>query len=77
MDKHIFSRRLKELRIAKNLIQEQVSALIDVSRPTYSNYETGLRKPSIQIINKIADVFEISVDWLFGRTDIMVPYPRK
>ncbi|WP_250228226.1 helix-turn-helix domain-containing protein [Anaeropeptidivorans aminofermentans] len=77
MDKHIFSRRLKELRIAKNLTQEQVSALIDVSRPTYSNYETGLRKPSIQIINKIADVFEISVDWLFGRTDIMVPYPRK
>ncbi|MBE6012961.1 MAG: helix-turn-helix transcriptional regulator [Lachnospiraceae bacterium] len=77
MDKHIFSRRLKELRIAKNLTQEQVSALIDVSRPTYSNYETGLREPSIQIINKIVDVFEISVDWLFGRTDIMVPYPRK
>lgn len=76
MGDSIFAKRLKEIRISKGLTQEHISQLIDISRPTYSNYETGFREPSIQIIGKIADSFGVNVDWLFGRTDIKEPYPK-
>ena len=77
MGDSIFAKRLKEIRINKRFTQEYVAQLIDVSRSTYSNYETGFREPSIQIINRISDVFDVNVDWLFGRTDIKEPYPKK
>lgn len=59
-----FSNKLKELRIDRNLTQEQLAKLIEVHPKTYKNYETGKTLPRIAVIRKLAIVLEISSDEL-------------
>lgn len=59
-----FPSKLKELRQARNLTQEQLAELIDVSPKTYRNYETGKTKPRIATIKKIVIALETTADEL-------------
>lgn len=61
--------RLKKLREEKNWHLEKVASFLNVSIPTISNYERDYRKPDIDTINKLADIFDVSTDYLLGRTD--------
>ena len=63
----IFSERLKRLRKNKGLKQQEIADLVHVNRVTYTNWEKGKREPSFEILVKLADLFEVSLDWLFGR----------
>lgn len=58
--------RLKELRKLKNLTQRELAKQIGITQPALSNYEDG-RNPEISILTKLADLFEVSVDYLIGR----------
>ena len=60
--------RLKELRKSRRLTQAQVSAGINCSVPTYSRYENGVRQPSLETLERLADFYEVSLDYLYGRT---------
>lgn len=62
-----FNEHLKKLRKEKNLTQTQISELIDVKQGTYSRWESGKLEPSFENLIKIADLLEVSLDWLFGR----------
>jgi transcriptional regulator with XRE-family HTH domain len=53
--------------------QEYLADLLGVARPTYTAYEKGTKQPSLETINKIADVFDVSTDYLAGRTDDRTP----
>lgn len=64
-----FSLRLKELRKTNNLTLEQLGKNIGSTKATMSNFETGQKKPSLDMIIKIADYFQVSIDYLVGRTD--------
>ena len=66
---NIFSKRLKELRQGKGLTLKEVSAALGLSLMAYAHYEHGDRQPSIDTIRKICDFFEISADYLIGRSD--------
>ncbi|MCY8354573.1 helix-turn-helix domain-containing protein [Bacillus haynesii] len=59
-----FSKRLTMLRKSKNLLQKEVADKIGVARTTYASYEQGKREPDIETINKIADFFDVSTDYL-------------
>lgn len=59
-----FSIKLKELRLARNLTQEQMAELIEISPRTYRGYETGKTKPRIATIKKIVIALEITADEL-------------
>ena len=59
--------RLKELRNNENLNQEDVAKIIQVARTTYSSYEQGLSEPNIETLCKLADHYNISLDYLVGR----------
>lgn len=59
-----FPSKLKELRQARNLTQEQMAELIDVSIRTYRNYETGKTKPRIATIKKIVIALKTTADEL-------------
>ncbi|MEG1999915.1 MAG: helix-turn-helix transcriptional regulator [Evtepia sp.] len=59
---------LSELRHDKNLLQKDIANLIHVSVSTVSNYETGAHFPDIQTIMKLADFFQVPIDYLLGRT---------
>lgn len=59
--------RLKELRLAKGLTQSEVAKVIGYSSLSYARYEKGEREPDIGTLCKLADYFEVSVDYLLGR----------
>lgn len=61
--------RLKELRKRNKITQEQLAEIIGVERSSVGKYESPTKPviPSTDIVNKIADYFEVSTDYLFGR----------
>ena len=60
---------LKELRNRKGLSQEELSCKLKVSKSLIGLYETGDRKPSYDMLEDIADFFNISIDCLVGKDD--------
>ena len=61
--------RLRQLRLDKQLRQEQVARLVGVSKGAISAYETDIRQPSYDILIRLANLYRVSVDYLLGRTD--------
>ena len=61
--------RLKEIRKAKGISQLKLALDLNTNQNTVSRYETGEREPSISDLIKIADYFNVSIDYLVGRTD--------
>lgn len=64
-----FSIRLKELRNSKKLTQEQIANELNIKRSTYAKYETGENQPDHDTLQNLADFFNVSVDYLLGRTN--------
>lgn len=56
--------KLKELRKAKNLSQEQVCKELYLDQSTYHRYEVGTSKPSFETLKKLATFFNVSIDYL-------------
>ncbi len=67
--------RLKEIRKAKGISQLKLAMDLHTNQNTISRYETGEREPGIDELIKLADYFNVSVDYLLGRTDC--PYMQK
>ena len=63
------SERMRSLRKEKNLKQEELTELIGIPIRTYRRYEIGEREPTVSTLWKIADFYNVSVDYLIGRTD--------
>ena len=61
--------RLKEIRKAKGISQLKLAIDLNTSQNTISRYETGEREPGINELIKIADYFNVSIDYLVGRTE--------
>ena len=61
--------RLKEIRKSKGISQLKMALDLNMSQNTISRYETGEREPGINELIKIADYFNISVDYLLERTN--------
>ena len=61
--------RLKEIRKSKGISQIRLAMELNTSQNTISRYETGEREPGIAELIKIADYFNVSVDYLLERTD--------
>ena len=61
--------RLKEIRKRKGISQLKLAMDLHMNQNTVSRYETGEREPGINELIKIADYFNISIDYLVERTD--------
>jgi|SRR5690625_668062 len=77
----VFSRRLKEYRERlknrdKKWTQKYVADKVNVARVTYTAYENGTKSPPLETVNKIAELFGVSTDYLMGRTDNPTPIGR-
>lgn len=57
------------LRIKKRLTQQRLSMELGINQNTLSRYETGQRQADYQTLIKIADYFDVSIDYLLERTD--------
>ena len=61
--------RLKEIRKTKGISQLKLAMDLHMNQNTVSRYETGEREPGINELIKIADYFNVSIDYLVGRTE--------
>ncbi len=61
--------RMKELRKEKNLRQEDIAAELGIAITTYCRYELGMREPAASLLERMADYYDVSVDYLLGRSD--------
>ena len=64
-----FSERLINLRKNRNLTQKQVYEAVGMSALGYQRYEYGTREPAYQKLIALADYFNVSIDYLVGRSD--------
>lgn len=62
-----YGTRLKELREAKGLSQEELAQILNTTRSRIGNYEQGTRQPDFEMQEAIADLFNVSIDFLFDR----------
>ena len=67
-----FEKRIAELRKEKKISQEELSKKIGVHQNVIGRYERGEAKPSIEVATAIADAFNVSLDYLVGKTEFIV-----
>ncbi len=67
--KETLATRLKELRKSKGYTQNQVAIYCDITEKAYQNYELQAREPKLDILIRIADLYDVSLDYLTSRTD--------
>lgn len=72
-----FSTRLTSLRKEKKLLQADVANKVGIARATYGAYEQGNRQPDFDTLEKLADFFGVSLDYLLGRTNISALTPQE
>lgn len=73
----IFGRRLRELRLAKNLTQQQLASMIDSNHPFISNMERGLTLPGLAMLVRLADALECNVSQLVEALDRGCPNAKR
>ena len=71
----MLGKRLAELRKRNKLTQAKLSSTLGIHRGTYANYEAGNREPDNETLQKLADFFNVTTDYLLGRSDNAVSSP--
>lgn len=61
--------RIRNLREDLDLTQTQIGKMLNISQRTYSHYESGTREIPLDLLIKLADIFDVSIDYLLERTD--------
>ena len=60
-----------------DITQQQVADYLHIKQNTYSQYEVGALRYPVDALITLADFYNVSVDYLLGRTDVKTPYPKK
>lgn len=68
-----FPKILRELRKEKELYQKDIAQALDLTTSAIGFYEQGKRKPDLDILEQLASYFNVSVDYLLGRTNERAP----
>lgn len=66
----MFSERLRALRKERGMTLQQLAAQFKMSHSTLSKYETGSRKPDMDMLKKLSDFFGVSVDYMMGESPV-------
>ncbi len=69
--------RIRDLREDHDLSQKILAEYLQIHQTTYSDYELGNLNIPISALHALADYYDVSVDYLLGRTDVKKPYPKK
>lgn len=70
-----FGSILKNLRTSRGITQGELATMLDISRSTVGMYETGGREPDFETMEAIADIFNVDMDYLMGRTQVERKHP--
>ena len=64
-----FAQRLKELRLEHGMTQQYIANLLNIKQQSYIRYEYGTGEPSLNTLMKLAQIFEVTTDYLLGISD--------
>lgn len=70
----MFNKRLREMRMKRGLTQQRFADILDIALRSYQCYETGTRTPCYELLIQIADVLDVSLDYLLGRDDFLAKH---
>lgn len=73
----MFAQRMKQLRAERNITQQELADLLRVGRSTVAGYEVKGKQPDNARLCQIADLFDVSVDYLLGHTDDRTRQPAR
>lgn len=65
-----FHERLRELRIQKGYSQQDLADRIDQTKQNVSQYERGVRRPNMDKLQELCDIFNVSMDYITGKEDV-------
>ncbi len=65
-----FKKRLRELRLEKGESQQQIGEIVGASKMGVSHWESGHSEPSIEQLKLLANHFNVTIDYLVGKSDI-------
>jgi len=68
---------IRSLRVDNGYTQQQIAEYLNIKQNTYSQYEVGTLNYPVDTLMKLADFYNVSVDYLLGRTAVKTPYPKK
>ena len=66
----MFGRRLRQLRAEVAMTQTELAKRLGVTRACIANWESATREPDTIYLNKLSVIFDVSIDYMLGRTDI-------
>ncbi|EJT5915775.1 XRE family transcriptional regulator [Clostridium perfringens] len=66
----MLNNRLKSLRNEKGVLQKDVAEYLKISTSAYGFYEQGKRIPDVETLNKLSDYYNVSIDYLLGKSSI-------
>ncbi|MBR3808606.1 MAG: helix-turn-helix transcriptional regulator [Lachnospiraceae bacterium] len=69
--------RIRNLREDHDMTQTQIGKCLNISQRAYSHYEAGTRDIPIEMLIKLADLYQVNLDYLVNRTDIKEQLPLK
>lgn len=72
-----FAKKLKELRTRRGLTQDELAKDLQLVKSSISMYESGKRKPSFEVLEAVADYFNVNLDMLYGDEDVFIPTFKK
>ena len=72
-----FGAKLKKKLNDLTELEKQIAELLNIKQNTYSQYEIGVLNYPIEVLMKLADFYGVSVDYLLGRTNVKVPFPKR
>ena len=72
----MYFKRLKDIREDKNFTQNDIAKILNMKQQQYSRYENGINEIPFEHIIKLAQFYNVSIDYLAGLTDCSKPYKR-
>lgn len=69
--------RMRDMREDNDLTQKKIAEYLMCDQSLYSKYEKGEREIPLSLLIKLADYYDVSLDYLVGRTDVKKPYLKE
>ena len=73
----MYQNRLRDLREDNDLKQRDVAKVLQIHQTTYSDYELERLNVPVTALHILADFYEVSIDYLLGRTNVKTPYDKR
>ena len=70
----MLARKLKELREIRKMSQAELADILDVAQQTVASWERGKSSPNYELLQRIADYFHVSTDYILGREEKRLPF---